>query len=130
MPQITGPLTISDGSATPVAKSFYPQRVAPEVSVFTERTASASAGFIVLDVRFSAASGKRKTNRTDIALTLPITEVVDGIATVTKTGLFRGYFVEPDTFTAADRANLQAYAVNSLAHPSIKAIVKDLDPLY
>lgn len=130
MSQITGPLSINDGAATPVAKSFAPERVAPEASVFTERTAAVSAGFYKLAVRFSAASQRRNTNRVDIDLDLPVLQSINGINTVAYVGRFKGYFVIPDTMTAAERANLHAFVANALDVAAVKAVVKDLDPMY
>jgi hypothetical protein len=130
MSQITGPLAINNGAATPVAKSFAPERVAPEQSVFTERSAAVSAGFTKLAVRFSAASSKRATNRVDVDLDLPVLQTINGVSTVAYVGRFKGYFVIPDTMTATERADLHAYVANALDIASVKAVVKDLDPLY
>lgn len=130
MPQIIGALTINDGAATPVAKTFSPERVAPELSSFTERTATSSAGFVRLGVNYSPASSKRNTNRVDLSLDLPVLQTVNGVSTVAYVGRFKGYFVIPDTMTAAERADLHAYVANALDNASIKAVVKDLDPMY
>ena len=104
MSQITGPISINNGAATPVAKSFAPERVAPELSTFTERTAASSAGFLRLGVSYSAASAKRNTNRVDIAFDMPVLQTVGTVSTVAYVGRFKGYFVIPDTMTAAERA--------------------------
>lgn len=128
--QINGALTINDGSATPVAKSFQPERVAPDSSSFTERSSGISAGFTRLTVGFSPASSSRATNRVDVSVDLPILQTVNGVSTVAYVGRFKGYFVIPDVCTAADRANLHAYVANALSNPTVKAVVKDLDPMY
>lgn len=130
MSQITGNLTINNGAATPVAKTFSPERVAPELSTFTERSAPASAGFARLSVSFSPANGKRSTNRVDLSLDLPILSTVNGVSTVAYVGRFKGYFVIPDTMTAAERADLAAYVANALDNTQVRAVIKDLDPLY
>jgi len=130
MSQITGALSINNGAATPVAKSFAPERVAPESSVFTERTPAVSAGFPKLAVRYSAASAKRTTNRVDLDVDLPVLQTVNGINSVAYTGRFRGYFVIPDTMTALERADLHAFVANALQNTQVKAVVKDLDPMY
>lgn len=130
MSQITGPLSINDGQATPVAKSFAPERVSPGDSIFTERTAAVSAGFYKLGIGFSAASSRRPTNRVDISLDLPVLATVNGVSTVAYVGRFKGYFVLPDTMTAAERADLHAFVANALDNASVKAVVKDLDPMY
>lgn len=130
MSQVTGPLSINNGAATPVAKSFAPERVAPELSVFTERSAPSSAGFIRLGVGYSPASSKRSTNRIDINLDFPVLSTINGISSVAYTGRFRGYFVVPDVMTAAERADLIAFVTNALSNSTVKAVVKDLDPMY
>jgi len=130
MSQVTGALSINNGAATPVAKSFAPERVAPESSVFTERSAAASAGFYKLSIGYSPASSKRATNRVDISLSLPVLQTINGVSTVAYVGRFTGTFVIPDTMTAAERADLHAFVANALDVTQIKAVVKDLDPLY
>lgn len=130
MSQVTGSLSINNGAATPVAKSFAPERVAPENTVFTERSAAVSAGFTRLAIRYSAASAKRASNRVDVDLDLPVLTTVNGVSTVAYTGRFKGYFVLPDQMTAAERADMHAFVANGLNNAVIKGVIKDLDPLY
>jgi len=130
MSQITGPLSINNGAATPVAKSFAPERVSPDLSTFTERTAAVSAGFSRLSVGYSPASSKRTTNRVDVKLDFPVLSTVNGVSTVAYVGRFSGYFVIPDTMTAAERADLRAFVANALDNTAVMGVVKDLDPLY
>lgn len=130
MSQVSGALTINNGAATPVAKSFAPERVAPDQSSFTERSSGVSAGFVRLTTRFSPASAKRSTNRVDVDLDLPVLNTVNGVSTVAYVGRFKGYFVIPDTMTAAERADLAAYVANALDNTQIRSVIKDLDPLY
>lgn len=130
MSQVTGALSINNGAATPVAKSFAPERVAPDLSVFTERTAAASAGFIRLSVGLSPASAKRSTNRVTLKLDHPVLSTVNGVSTVAYVGRFDGSFVIPDVMTAAERADLHAFVANALDNALIKGVVKDLDPTY
>lgn len=130
MSQISGPLSILNGAATPVAKSFAPERVAPELSSFTERSAAVSAGFPRLSVSYSPASSQRATNRVDLKLDLPVLQTVNGVSTVAYVGRFQGYFVIPDTMTALERADLRAFVANALDNTQILGVIKDLDPLY
>lgn len=130
MSQVTGPLSINDGAATPVAKSFAPIAVSPSVSIFTERTAAASAGFVRLTTKTSPAASNRPTNRVDVEVDLPVLETVNGTNKVTRTGRFKGYFVIPDTMTADERAHLHAYVANALDETLIKELVVDLETLY
>jgi hypothetical protein len=130
MSQITGPLSINNGAGTPVAKSFAPERVAPDLSTFTERTAAVSAGFLRLSVGYSPANSKRTTNRVDVKLDFPVLQTINGVSTVAYTGRFQGYFVIPDVMTAAERADLRAFVANALDNAAVMAVIKDLDPLY
>jgi len=128
--QINTALTINDGSATPVAKSFTPERISPELSTFVERSADVSAGFLRLTVGLSPATSKRPTNRVDVAFDLPIMATVDGISKVSDVARFKGYFVIPETAPATLRANLHAFVANALNQAAVKAVIKDLDPMY
>lgn len=130
MTQVTAPLSILDGQATPVAKSFAPERVSPDSSIFTERTSGISAGFKRITVRFSPANSKRATNRVDVDVDLPVLSTVNGVSTVAYVGRFKGYFVIPDTMTAGERADLAAFAANSFDNALIRGVIKDLDPMY
>lgn len=130
MSQVTGALTINNGAATPVAKSFAPEQVAPSLSTFTERTATSSAGFVRLGVGLSPAKSGRPTNRVDVTLDMPVLQTINGVNTVAYVGRFKGYFVIPDTMTAAERADLAAYVANALDVTAVRAVIKDLDPLY
>lgn len=130
MSQITGALTINNGAATPVAKTFSPERVTPELTTFTERSAASSAGFIRLGVAFSPASSKRATNRIDVSLDFPVLQTVNGVSAVAYVGRFKGYFVVPDIMTSSERADLAALVANALDNAQVRAVIKDLDPMY
>lgn len=130
MSQVTGALTINDGQATPVAKTFSPERVAPDLTTFTERSSGVAAGFVRLGVGFSPASTKRSTNRVNVNLDYPVLSTVNGVSTVAYVGRFQGTFVVPDVMTAAERANMAAFVTNALANTQIRGVIKDLDPLY
>lgn len=130
MSQVTGALSINDGAATPVAKSFAPEQVSPQLTTFTERSAASSSGFIRLGISYSPANSRRATNRVEVSLDYPVLATNNGVTTVAYVGRFRGYFVIPDRMTAAERANLHAFIANALDNPQIRGVIKDLDPLY
>lgn len=130
MSQVTGPISLNNGATTPVAKSFAPEQVSPQLSTFTERTAASSAGFLRLGVSLSPANGKRATNRVSLDLDMPILQTINGINTVAYVGRFKGYFVIPDAMTALERADLAAFVANALDNTQIRGMIKDLDPMY
>jgi hypothetical protein len=128
MSQVTGALTIADGAAA--NKTFSPMFVAPGASEFAEKTAGLQAGYILLDVLMSQPSASRPTARVDINLKLPVIQTINGVSSVASTGLFKGYFVIPDTWTQALRKDLRAFVANALDVAIVKATVEDLDPMY
>lgn len=128
MSQVTGALTIADGAAA--NKTFSPIRVAPDLSTFAEKTAGVSAGYYLLSMGLSPASAQRPTNRIDISLAMPQIQTINGISTVASTGLFKGYFVVPDTWSTSLRKDLRAFVANALDVAIVKTIVEDLDPMY
>lgn len=130
MSQVTGALVINNGAATPVAKSFSPEKVSPDQSTFVERSALSSAGYLRLSAGFSPANGGRKTNRINIDFSMPVLASIGGVNSVAYTGLFKGYFVVPDQMTSEQRADLAAFVANALDNAQIRAMIKDLDPLY
>lgn len=130
MSQVTGPLSINNGAATPVAKFFAPIAVSPSISIFAEKTAASSSGFVKLTTKTSPAASNRPTNRVDIDLDLPVLGTVDGTNKVTRVGRFKGYFVIPDTMTADERADLHAYVANALDNALVKELVVDLETFY
>lgn len=130
MTQVTAPLTINNGAATPVAVAFSPERIAPELSTFVDRSSGVSALYPRISVKFSPAAGNRPTNRVDVDIDYPKASVVNGVSNVASVGRFRSYCVIPDNFDLTDRANMQAFAQNVLANAVVKAVIKDLDPMY
>lgn len=130
MSQVTGPITINNGAATPVAMSFGPERITPELSTFTEKTSGVSAGFKRLSIGFVPATTARPTNHVKVEFSLPILQTVNGVSIVANVARFQGKFIVPDTLAAADRADLHAFVVNALSNALIKGAIKDLDPLY
>lgn len=130
MSQVTGPLSINNGAATPVAKSFAPESVTPGLTSFTERSSGVSAGYYRLTIGFSPASSKRATNRIDISVDQPTMQTINGVQSIAYVGRFKGYFVVPDTMSAGERADLAAFVANALDNTQIRAVIKDLDPLY
>ena len=131
MAQVTGALAINNGATTPVAKSFAPERVGPELSTFVEKSFSQSAGFLRLAVGFSPASTARKTSRVDVSFDLPT--MVDrggGVYEQAYVGRFKGYFVIPDQMSSLERKDLRAFVANALNNTLVKGVVEDLDPMY
>lgn len=130
MTQVTGPIVINDGAATPVARSFSPEKVTPADSSFAERSSGISAGYTRLKIGLDLANSKRPTNHVPIEVVMPTLNTVNGVSVVAYTARFQGKFILPDVMTAAERANIVAFVANALDNALIRSTVKDLDPLY
>lgn len=130
MSQITAPLSIMNGAATPVAVTFAPERITPELSTFVDRSSGVSALYPRITAKYSPAAGNRPTNRVDVDLDYPVGATVNGVSTVASIGRVRCYAVIPDTFNASNRADLIALFANALDHAVVRGVFKDLDPMY
>lgn len=130
MPQVTGPLTINDGSATPVAVSYSPELLGSEASVFVDRREASRDMQPSITVNFSRASAQRATFKVAHIVEYPIPNVVNGVTLVTDIARARVEYTIPKTMTAQQRKHLRALVGNAEALSVLKAGVEDLDPLY
>lgn len=121
-------ITINDGQATPVATTFNPERVTPELSLFADRATGVSAKFRRLSVRFKPASQRTKA---ELDISIPVWGVLtSGAEGVLRTLRAKVLLDLPDGCTDAERKDLYAFAYNGLNHTLIKGAMRDLDPLY
>lgn len=132
MPNITAPLSLNDGLATPVARSFVPNRVDPELSRFYYKTTALRASWTTLEVKWSDSTPKRPTVRQELSVGFPIIRpsavtsldelVADGRAFVT--------FVIPDQMSDQEIKDLRAFTVNAINNASIAAGTVSREPLW
>lgn len=123
-------ITLADGQATPVNITFNPESVTPDSSIFVDRSSGVAAFFRRLTVRYSPASGTRKTVRTSYDVSVPVTATVDGVSTVVRTLRAKVDVILPDGSTDAERKDLYAFLKNGLANALIQGNLRDHDPLY
>jgi len=123
-------ITINDGLATPVARTFSPESVTPALSVFSERSAGIASLFKKLKLTNTFASGKSTVNRATFKVEYPVAQVVGGVTSVAYILRANLELILPDQCTDADRKDLYAYLKNGLAHASITGVLRDLDPQY
>ncbi|UUW21238.1 MAG: hypothetical protein [Sanya fiers-like virus 10] len=128
MPQ-AGNLTVNDGAATPVAVTFYPERVTPDLAVFVDRRKTVRALQPSIKVGLKPATAARNTYQVPFEVEYPIEGVVNGVAQAIGIARYKdGKFIIPDFMPAIDRAHLVAFSINGLN--AVKAAPKDLDPYY
>lgn len=123
-------ISINDGAATPVAKTFNPESVTPALSVFADRTSGIAIAFPRLKVSNTFANGKSVVNRAKFQVELPVTTTLNGVTTTAYTLRANVDVILPDGSTDADRKHLFAFLTNGLNHTLVRGAVRDLDPLY
>jgi hypothetical protein len=124
------PITINDGSATPVAVTFNPENQTPDAFTFVDRTSGVAVGFRRLTVSSKFAKAGALVNRARFAVEYPVTSLVNGITTPAYTLRANVDVILPVAASDAERKNLFAFLTNGLNAALVRSAVRDLDPLY
>jgi hypothetical protein len=95
-----------------------------------ERSSVVADGDLVIKTEFSPATGTRKTDRIDIAVTQPNVAVIDGINQVRDIARVSIQVVLPTGMSTAERATLHAFTKNLLAHAAIQSLMKDRETMW
>lgn len=122
-------ITINDGQATPVARTFTFERKQDDVLTFVDRSTGVAAKFARLTIRQVPAT----TAGSKVKMALRVSIPVWGTLPSGASGIIRTLRAGPDGFdipddsTAAERADLFAFYTNGLNHALVKGIVTNLD---
>jgi hypothetical protein len=92
--------------------------------------ATTSAGQMQLIAGISPASAARQTDKVNVRFNMPLEHTVDGIVKVSSTARAKLEVVVPDEWSQANRDDLAAFVVNTLADLNIRGLIEDLDPLF
>lgn len=126
-------LTINDGAASPVARSFVPSRESNEGFIYLDKASGLPVTYnkIVLGTKLPNAASKGERNfRVKFAVHVPIGEVLPDNPNLTRSAYTlrcSGEFVVPERSTLQDRKHLLAFVRNGLAHAVFASLVQDLD---
>ncbi len=138
-------VTINDGAATPVARTFNPgPRDDNGFQSWYEKTASAAIGFwkLMQRLKFPVAGAKvsdaSRVYRHEIQINTPVLEVsspstgtgIQPAPTIAYGPSVRVEFVLPERSTSQDRKHLRLLLANYLAHANTVAAVDNLEPVY
>jgi hypothetical protein len=124
------PITVNDGSATPVATTFSVESENGITYTFAERSAGVALGFRRLSVSTKLATGAATVNRAKYAVELPVLATVNGISQLAYTLRANVDVILPVASTDAERKNLFAFLTNGLQNAIVRGAVRDLDPVY
>lgn len=131
-------IVINDGASTPVAHTFQPSRVAPDLVTYQDRSAGVVAGFNILTIGTRFADKKNGSQKVTVRMALPTLAVT---APTTTTGIqpvptaayecFASLeFVLPSPSSVQNRKDLLALVKNLLADVTINNAIVNLDPPY
>lgn len=131
-------IVINDGASTPVAHTFAPSRVAPDLVTYQDRSAGVVAGFNILTIGTRYADKKNGAQKVTVRLALPTLAVT---APTTSTGIqpvpvaaFECFasveLVLPSASSSQNRKDLLTLVKNLLSHQVLTDAVVDLNPPY
>lgn len=118
-------ISLNDGLATPVARTFTIVRAQPELSVWKDKRLAKPAYWPELSLSADVPATTAKTRKPELRIRKPVVDAVTGL--VTDTGMIRIISDIPVSMTQAEVDDLYAFAANALQNPLIKGAVKDLN---
>lgn len=129
MPAIAA-LSIKDGLATPVARTFSPSAQTGTRVEFSERSASIASGFKILSHELRKPVGKDGAHRFIIGLYLPTVAVVGGVDAVVRSSSAKVELNVSQNSTLQERRDLLAFVANALDLTSFMASVDNIEPFF
>lgn len=130
MPQFTTPLSINDGSATPVAVSFAPETLSSALTVLVDRREASRDLQPSIEQSFDRASAQRPSFKVGTSVLLPIARTVNGVIVAKRPIRIKITADLPTDATEQERKHAYAFALNAAANAVIRAGYEKLDPLY
>lgn len=130
MPQFTSPLSINDGSATPVAVQYGVEKLSSDLSILVDRRLASRETQPTLTVVFDRATPTRKTFKVKHSVAYPIVRIVNGVDLVVDIARANVDYTLPPSMSVQEKKHLNALVANMEANATLKAAVVDFDPLY
>lgn len=132
MAHVTGPLSISDGLATPVSRSFEPRKLDAAASTFVYKRATTDSRekWVSLGVLWSDSTVKRPTVRQEVSIEFPVLRDVAGVSTVVAIGRAVVTFVVPDVMTEDEVKDMRAFTLNGTSNASISLGTIKREPIF
>jgi hypothetical protein len=129
MPAIAA-ISINDGAATPVAHSFSVQSTNGAKAEWKERTSGAPAGFYTISHEVVNPSSPTAAYRIKIGFSLPVTETVNGVPTVTRMNSAQVVLNFAQSSTEQERKDAVAFVINFMSNANVKSSAHAIEPFY
>jgi hypothetical protein len=124
-------IVLNDGQATPVAVTFTPEAVTPELSTFVDRSTGVASKFRRLSVRYQPSTKAVKRNKASESFSCPVWGTLpSGAEGILRTNRASLVFDFDENATDAERKDIYAFVLNSLSNALTRGTLRDLDPLY
>jgi len=130
MPQATD-ITINNGAATPVAKTFtLISPAAGDGSYANWRLKEGTISSVFPRIAISARANGNNARKANIKIQIPssYTDAATGLTKVSSAFDFNADVTVPDDFPESLKNDAQAFVVNAVAHALVKAIIRDAVP--
>lgn len=131
-------LTLANGEATPVNKTFSVIGVKNQVAKWQDKSGGISIGFPTVTFSLRDPSKANKTSKLTAKVVYPVLEVTSpSTASGIQPAPTKAYdllatveIVMPERATQADRKNIAAFMKNLLGHSIITAATADLEQIW
>jgi len=130
MPQATD-ITINNGAATPVAKTFtLISPAAGDGSYANWRLKEGTISTVFPRIAIAARANGNNARKANIKIQVPssYTDTVTGLTKVGSAFDFNADVTVPDDFPESLKNDAAAFVVNAVAHALVKAVIRDAVP--
>lgn len=129
MPAISA-LSLADGQATPVTRTFEVVTTNGRLADFEERSSTTPLGYKPLSIEVRKPASPSAAHRIIVDLKIPTTAVVNGTDVVARFSTAKLELNISQAATVAERKDLAAFVASLLANASFKNLVANVEPYY
>lgn len=120
-------ISLLDGLATPVARTFSVVKATPELTVWKDKRLTKLAYWPEVSLSADLPVSNAKTRKNELRVRKPVVDAVSG--QVTDVGMFRIIGDIPASMSQAEIDDLVAFTANAFSNALIKGAVKDMNPI-
>lgn len=123
-------IVLNDGQGTPVAHTFVPIPIGPNVMSWVDKSGPFPAAYNRVTGTFKAPQGNGKMYRETWKIEVPTGSITNGIATVDNVAVCIVELTLPETGTLQSRKDIKAYLKNLFANSVVSDCVEGPEFVY